>query len=208
MKDVSARFDFKVMTEHIRKVLEKMETVQHKLEYDALKMEKDEEQLGKSIVSRLKLKKYLEEEVVQPLHSARVALRHIQFPRVKGNQNRVSVEEPLIDDFMPEEIRWYIIPKENKNGKVNICRTGRIYNTIGHACALVKKELEDYMDYDVGSYCKDDWNLAQKLILRGRDPFPRRCCLTIASEHYLKPYPINVTLEDSKSGLHRLHRML
>uniref|UniRef100_A0A7C9EJU6 Uncharacterized protein n=1 Tax=Opuntia streptacantha TaxID=393608 RepID=A0A7C9EJU6_OPUST len=93
---------------------------------------------------------------------------------------------------MPEEIRWYIIPKENKNGKVNIFRTGRIYNTVGHACVLVKKELEDYMDYDVGSYCKDDWNLAQKLMLQGCDPFPRRRCLTIALEHYLKPYPINV----------------
>ncbi|KAJ8447843.1 hypothetical protein Cgig2_015206 [Carnegiea gigantea] len=81
VKDVSGRFDFKAMTEHNAKVLEKMQTLQLKLEYDALNMDKDEEQLGKSNVSKLKFKKYLEEEVVQPLYGARVALRHIQFPR-------------------------------------------------------------------------------------------------------------------------------
>lgn len=130
------------MTEHKGKVLEKMQTLQLKLEYDVLNMDKDEEQLGKSNVSKLKFKKYLEEEVVQPLYGARVALRHIQFPRVKGVRNTVSLEEPLINGFMTEEIRKYITPKENKNGKVNIFRTGRIYDTIGHACVLVKKELE------------------------------------------------------------------
>lgn len=143
VKDVSGRFDFKAMTEHKGKVLEKTQTLQLKLEYDVLNMDKDEEQLGKSNVSKLKFKKYLEEEVVQLLYGARVALRHIQFPRVKGIRNTVSLEEPLINDFMTEEIRKYITPKENKNGKVNIFRTGRIYNIIGHAGVLVKKELEN-----------------------------------------------------------------
>ncbi|ONK68332.1 uncharacterized protein A4U43_C05F10320 [Asparagus officinalis] len=50
------------------------------------------------------------------------------------------------------------------------------------------------MDYDVGSYCKDDWNLAQKLILGGCDPLPRRRCLNRASRVYQKPLPINESL--------------
>ncbi|KAB5556231.1 hypothetical protein DKX38_007140 [Salix brachista] len=35
-----------------------------------------------------------------------------------------------------------------------------------------KKEMEEYMDYDIGSYCKDDWNLAQKLMVNGSDALP------------------------------------
>ncbi|KAJ0079684.1 hypothetical protein Patl1_22551 [Pistacia atlantica] len=103
-------------------------------------------------------------------------------------------EEPLINTFVIEEIRKYITPKENRIGKVNIYGTERIYNTIGHVCVLMKKELEEYMDYDIGSYCKDDWNVAQKLMVNGCDPLPRRRCLTRASKVYQKPYPINESL--------------
>ena len=42
---------------------------------------------------------------------------------------------------------------------------------------LYKKELEEYMSYDIGSYCNDDWNLAQKLMLNGCDPLPSEAVL-------------------------------
>lgn len=58
----------------------------------------------------------------------------------------------------------------------------------------MKEELEEYMNYDIGSYCKDDWPLAQKLMINGSDPLPRRRCLTRASKLYLKPYAINKSL--------------
>ena len=107
---------------------------------------------------------------------------------------------------MAEEIRKYITPKVIKNRKPNIFETKTIHNTIGHACVLMKKELEDYMDYDVGSYCKDDWNLAQKLMLHGCDPLPRRRCLTRASKLYLKPYPINESLPDGRNVRWKLYK--
>ncbi|KAM1640207.1 hypothetical protein ACFX15_009958 [Malus domestica] len=103
-------------------------------------------------------------------------------------------EEPLINTFVIEELRKYITPKESITGKISIYGTERIYNTIGHACVLNKKELEEYMSYDIGSYCNDDWNLAQKLMLNGCDPLPRMRCLTRASMVYQKPYPINESL--------------
>ncbi|KAA8545137.1 hypothetical protein F0562_019974 [Nyssa sinensis] len=64
----------------------------------------------------------------------------------------------------------------------------------------MKKELEEYMDYDIGSFCKDDWNLAQKLMINGCDPLPRRRCLTRASKLYQKPYPINESLWKMPDG--------
>uniref|UniRef100_A0A6N2KTG8 Uncharacterized protein n=1 Tax=Salix viminalis TaxID=40686 RepID=A0A6N2KTG8_SALVM len=42
--------------------------------------------------------------------------------------------------------------------------------------------MEEYMDYDIGSYRKDDWNLAQKLMING------------ISKVYQKPYPITESL--------------
>ncbi|KAL2940995.1 putative methyltransferase PMT21 [Bienertia sinuspersici] len=137
-KDIYEGFDVKALSDRIEEVLEKMENLQNKLEEYVQKMEKDKDQLEKSNISRLEFKSYLDDEVVQPLYAAHIALRQIRLPK-------------------PED-------------------------------------LEEYMDYDVGSYCKDDWNLAQKLMLHGCDPLPRRRCLTRASKLSLKPYPINESL--------------
>ncbi|KAK9086467.1 hypothetical protein Syun_028861 [Stephania yunnanensis] len=106
------------------------------------------------------------EEVLSKMNSLQ-ALRQIRLPRVEGASKSTITEDPLINFFIVEEIRKYITPK---------------------------KELEEYMNYDVGSYCKDDWNLAQRLMINGCDPLPRRRCLTRASKLYQKPYAINASL--------------
>ncbi|GMG99725.1 hypothetical protein Nepgr_001565 [Nepenthes gracilis] len=192
-KDVYDGFDVKTLADRVEEVLEKMESLQNKLESAVQKMEKQKGEPGGSI-SRLEFKRYLEEEVIKPLYGAHIALRQIRLPKAEWIRNTTFKEEPLINYFVTEEIRKYITPKGNKNGKINIFGAKGIYNTIGHACVLMKKELEDYMDYDISSFCNDDWNLAQKLMLHGCDPLPRRRCLTRASKLYLKPYPINESL--------------
>ncbi|KAI4328849.1 hypothetical protein L6164_021172 [Bauhinia variegata] len=57
-----------------------------------------------------------------------------------------------------------------------------------HSCSLllVLGELEQYMDYDIDEICKDDWKLAQKLVVHGCDPLPRRRCFTRAPKLYRK----------------------
>ncbi|PIN23944.1 hypothetical protein CDL12_03340 [Handroanthus impetiginosus] len=186
--------DVVALTARVEEVLNKMETLQDKLESTVQRMEKNKEALHKSNISKLEYKKFLEDEVIRPLYSAHIAIRQIRLPRIDKNENATLKEDPLINTFVVEEIRKYITPKENRVGKINIYGTDKIYSTIGHACVLMKKELEEYMDYDVGSYCKDDWNSGQKLMIHGCDPLPRRRCLTRASKLYLKPYPINESL--------------
>ncbi|CAK9160028.1 unnamed protein product, partial [Ilex paraguariensis] len=194
VKEVYEGFDIRALTARVEEVLCKMDSLQTKLESTVQEMEKDTEGLTKTKISGLEHKRFLEEEVIRPLFDAHIALRQIRLPKIEGVRNTTIKEEPLMNTFVIEEIRKYITPKENRVGKVNIYGTGRIYNTIGHACVLLKKELEEYMDYDIGSYCKDDWNLAQKLMINGCDPLPRRRCLTRASKLYQKPYPINESL--------------
>ncbi|KAK3012838.1 hypothetical protein RJ639_008617 [Escallonia herrerae] len=193
-QDVYVGFDIRALTARVGEVLSKMESLQDKLESTVQQMEKSKAVLDKTNISRLEYKKFLEEEVIQPLYNAHIALRQIRLPRIEGIGNTSMKEEPLINTFVIEEIRKYITPKDNRVGKINIYGTERIYNTLGHACVLWKKELEEYMDYDIGSYCKDDWILAQKLMINGCDPLPRRRCLTRASKLFLKPYPINESL--------------
>ncbi|GAB4855565.1 hypothetical protein Ancab_024184 [Ancistrocladus abbreviatus] len=193
VEDAYAGFDLKALADRIEEVLEKMESLQNKLESSVQSIEKDKA-AGMNNISRPWLKRYLQEEVVQPLYEAHIALRQIRVPGVESIGNTTFKEEPLINYFVVEEIRKYITLKENRYGKVNMFETESIYSTIGHACVLVKQELEEYMSYDVSSYCNDDWNVAQKLMLRGCDPLPRRRCLTRASKTYLKPYPINESL--------------
>ncbi|KAL2469220.1 S-adenosyl-L-methionine-dependent methyltransferase superfamily protein [Forsythia ovata] len=193
-KDVYEGIDVRALTARVEEVLNKMESLQDKLESTVQQMEKNKEDLHKTHISRFEYKKFLEDEVIGPLYSAHIALRQIRLPRIEEIENGTLIEYPLINNFVIEEIRKYISPKENRVGKTNIYGTRKIYNTIGHACAVMKKELEEYMEYDIGSYCKDDWNLAQKLMIHGCDPLPRRRCLTRASKLYLKPYAINESL--------------
>ncbi|CAL1407393.1 unnamed protein product [Linum trigynum] len=191
----SEGFDIRALKDRVDEVLDQMSELQQSLERSVKQMDKAHEDLGKTTMSKLDHKRFLEQQVIKPLYSAHIALRQIRFPNLDPNSSTISIKEPpLINAFITEEIRKYITPKENRIGKMNIYGTKSVHNTIGHSCALMKKELEEYMDYDIGSYCKDDWNLAQKLMVGGCDPLPRRRCLTRASKVYNKPFPINESL--------------
>ncbi|KAL7084005.1 hypothetical protein ACP275_14G198700 [Erythranthe tilingii] len=187
-------FDLAALASRVEEVLSKLETLQDKLESTVQEINKNKDELHRSNISRLEYKRFLENEVIRPLYNAHIALRQIRLPKIDPSKNETLVEDPLINTFVVEEIRKYITPKENRAGKINIYGTEKVYNTIGHACVTMKTELEEYMDYDVGSYCKDDWILGQKLMIRGCDPLPRRRCLTRASKLYLRPYSINESL--------------
>ncbi|KAE8711523.1 zinc finger protein JACKDAW-like [Hibiscus syriacus] len=194
IKDVYEGFDVKALNDWISDILNTIENLQEKLEMNLQQMEKNKDVLDKTSITRLEYKKYLEVDVLGPVYSAYIALRQLRLPKIEGVGNATVKEDPLVNTFITEEIRKYISPKENRIGKTNFYGTEKIYNTIGHACVLMKKELEEYMDYEIGSYCRDDWNLAQKLLVSGCDPLPRRRCLTRASKVYQKPYSINESL--------------
>lgn len=149
-----------------------------------------------------KYKKFLRDDVKGPLDTVKLSLRQIRPSAVQGvsessvdHQQQQEVEgDPLEHFFLNEELRKYLHVKENRLGKLNILGANGTYTTIGHACVLMKKELEIYMNYDIGGYCKDDWNLGQKLMIQGCDPLPRRRCLARAPRLFQKPLPINESL--------------
>uniref|UniRef100_A0A0R0J672 Methyltransferase type 11 domain-containing protein n=2 Tax=Glycine max TaxID=3847 RepID=A0A0R0J672_SOYBN len=92
------------------------------------------------------------------------------------------------------EIRKYVRIKPNRLGKQNFMGENASFTSIGHTCFAMKEELEEYMDYDVGEICNDDWKLAQKLMVHGCDPLPRRRCFSRSPKLYKQPFPVNESL--------------
>ncbi|KAL1329083.1 hypothetical protein HN51_046228 [Arachis hypogaea] len=108
-------------------------------------------------------------------------------------EKKRSDDEPA-DYFLREEIRKYVKIKPNRLGKQNFMGANATFTSIGHACFAIKEELEEYMDYDVGEICNDDWKLAQRLMVHGCDPLPRRRCFSRAPKLYSQPFPINESM--------------
>ncbi|KAM7258621.1 hypothetical protein ACFE04_014362 [Oxalis oulophora] len=74
-------------------------------------------------------------------------------------------------------------------------RTGitEMVASVGHSCQKSMDLLSSYMNYKVGGPCPDDWSLAQKLILRGCEPLPRRRCFAkVAAKVGLLRFPYSL----------------
>ncbi|KAH0840830.1 hypothetical protein HID58_092298 [Brassica napus] len=122
--------------------------------------------------------------LIQSVHMELPSLEEVDHPLKQRNGDPG-------EHFMREEIKKYIKIKPNRLGKQNFMGANGTFTSIGHACFAMKKDLEEYMDYDVGEICNDDWRLAQKLMVHGCDPLPRRRCFSRAPQLYYKPFPIN-----------------
>ncbi|KAJ7565629.1 hypothetical protein O6H91_02G068100 [Diphasiastrum complanatum] len=61
---------------------------------------------------------------------------------------------------------------------------------VGHRCLMQDEDIKKFMDYELGGTCPDDESLAQKLLLAGCEPLPRRRCFAQTPANYSEPYPI------------------
>ncbi|XP_027332840.1 uncharacterized protein LOC113847769 isoform X2 [Abrus precatorius] len=71
-------------------------------------------------------------------------------------------------------------------------RTGitEMVPSVGHSCEKSADLLSQFMSYKVFGPCPDDWSVAQKLILKGCEPLPRRRCFAkTVSKVGLYPFP-------------------
>ncbi|GLJ49102.1 hypothetical protein SUGI_1035910 [Cryptomeria japonica] len=113
---------------------------------------------------------------------------------------RSSVQHPNSNDpddpwlkwgggSLPAELREFISPKKLPLGNSPNIGSDTIYPSVGQACALFKDDLNQYMDYKPGELCPKDEVLAQKLLLWGCEPLPRRRCIPHNSPNYQEPFP-------------------
>lgn len=69
-----------------------------------------------------------------------------------------------------------------------------IYPSVGAACLRFREELAQYMKYDVGGECPPDDVFAQRLMLKGCEPLPRRRCHPKSPPNYKEPAPFPESL--------------
>ncbi|KAL5571502.1 hypothetical protein UlMin_021099 [Ulmus minor] len=137
--------------------------------------------------------------LIESVQASLPEIEAISEPKIGINETHPLLKSnPQSDDpadfFLIEEIRKYVKMKPNRLGKQNFMGANGTFTSIGHACFAMKKELEEYMDYDIGEICNEDWKLAQKLMVHGCDPLPRRRCFSLAPKLYSKPFPINESI--------------
>ncbi|KVI03087.1 putative S-adenosyl-L-methionine-dependent methyltransferase [Cynara cardunculus var. scolymus] len=92
-------------------------------------------------------------------------------------------------DISPEFLA-FTSPKQLPFGMNSNFDSDKLYPPVGKACTLFPNELNRYMSYKVNESCPDDELLAQKLLLKGCEPLPRRRCRPAAPPEYVEPHPI------------------
>ncbi|CAA6664775.1 unnamed protein product [Spirodela intermedia] len=63
----------------------------------------------------------------------------------------------------------------------------RPHRPVGHPCELFPAELSRFMTYPVNGSCPDDEFEAQRLLLKGCEPLPRRRCRPAAHADFVEP---------------------
>ncbi|KAL6216231.1 hypothetical protein ACLB2K_009457 [Fragaria x ananassa] len=76
----------------------------------------------------------------------------------------------------PTELKAFLNHHTLPLGKDSRTGITEMVASVGHSCEKSAELLSQYMSYKPSGPCPDDWSLAQRLILRGCEPLPRRRC--------------------------------
>ncbi|XP_027356084.1 uncharacterized protein LOC113865599 isoform X1 [Abrus precatorius] len=74
------------------------------------------------------------------------------------------------------ELKLFLHRHQLPLGKDSKTGITEMVSSVGHSCEKSSDLLSQYMSYKISGPCPDDWSVAQKLILRGCEPLPRRRC--------------------------------
>ncbi|XP_043721102.1 probable methyltransferase At1g29790 [Telopea speciosissima] len=98
------------------------------------------------------------------------------------------------NDLLPSEFHASTDPQELPLGYNPNFDSDIIYSPVGHPCTQFPDLIKQYMSYDMNGPCPDDELLAQKLLLKGCEPLPRRRCRPAAPLNYVEPFPLPKSL--------------
>lgn len=101
----------------------------------------------------------------------------------------IDISRPTLANELKLFLQHHSLPlgRDSKTGITEMVAS------VGHSCERSIELLSQYMNYKVGGACPDDWSLAQKLILRGCEPLPRRRCFAKSVPKVgLLPFPLSL----------------
>ncbi|KAK7301655.1 hypothetical protein RJT34_12525 [Clitoria ternatea] len=99
----------------------------------------------------------------------------------------------LSTPHIANELKLFLNRHHLPLGKDSKTGITEMVSSVGHSCEKSSDLLSKYMGYKAYGHCPDDWSVAQKLILRGCEPLPRRRCFAkTISKVGLQPFPISL----------------
>ncbi|KAI6678939.1 hypothetical protein NL676_039735 [Syzygium grande] len=101
---------------------------------------------------------------------------------------------PANGDNLPDELKLAVGPHKLPLGYSPRMGSDMVHPPVGVACLRFKEELAQYMSYDVGGECPVDDVFAQRLLLKGCEPLPRRRCHPKSPANYVEPTPFPQSL--------------
>jgi hypothetical protein len=104
-------------------------------------------------------------------------------PGLKNKPTGMWAREPS------EELKLAMGPHKLPLGFTPNIGSDELYPTLGQACHKFQDEVEQYLDYTVGGECPSDEVFAQRLMLKGCEPLPRRRCKPRTPAGYVEPHP-------------------
>ncbi|OIT37658.1 PREDICTED: uncharacterized protein LOC109240467 [Nicotiana attenuata] len=103
-------------------------------------------------------------------------------------------DKPAADLDLPSEFLAFTSPHQLPFGVNPNFNSDKLIPPVGRPCTMFPDLLRRYMSYKINGSCPDDELLAQKLLLKGCEPLPRRRCRPAAQHEYVEPYPLPESL--------------
>ncbi|KAG6491630.1 probable methyltransferase At1g29790 [Zingiber officinale] len=117
-----------------------------------------------------------------------------------GKAHREDEEESPDEDLekwarrLTGELKLVVGPHKFPLGYNPNIGSDELYPVLGTSCRRYEEELVKYMSYEVGGECPSDEWFAQRLMLKGCEPLPRRRCHPKSPVGYVEPAPLPESL--------------
>lgn len=125
---------------------------------------------------------------------SQLAELHQRLHAVAGLLARPQQGEDGPLESLPEEVKLSVGLHTLPLGYSPRSGSDTVYPSVGSACLKYKDDLVQYMKYDVGGECPVDDVFAQRLLLKGCEPLPRRRCRPRTPTGYVDPAPLPESL--------------
>jgi Methyltransferase domain len=117
-----------------------------------------------------------------------------ELGRLHGDNPAVSDELNGWPDELFGELKLAAGPHKLPLGFTSNIGSDELYPSMGFGCRNFQSEVIEYMTYEPGKECPSDDIFAQRLMLKGCEPLPRRKCKPKSPTNYVEPDPVPSSL--------------
>ena len=142
-----------------------------------------------SLLQELNSTQFMLTATQQQLHllSSQLQTANFLLQRLPSElRNPQESAEDWISD-LSDELKSAVHAHQLPLGRNSNFGSDKLYPVLGSACKHHLSDLEQYMKYQVGGQCPSDDVFAQRLMLKGCEPLPRRRCHPKTPDNYEEP---------------------